>query len=71
MLYELLQLTKITKDTLREVLADFETFFALIAEPSVDGKDLCRHCPQVVEHIPYITFSHENMRVKNIKHNRP
>lgn len=41
-----------------------------IAEMSIDEEDSYAHCYQVTRQIPYISFSLEDMQVKNVKHNR-
>lgn len=66
-LYELLQLLKVTRDALREALADL----VQIAEPSIGDEDSCPNYDQTTRKIPYITFSPEDMQIKNLKDNRP
>lgn len=68
-LYELLCLSRTTKDILRDVLVDSDVFLAQIIEPSMDVEDSCPLCYQVMRQVPYIRFSPEDMHVKNIKCN--
>lgn len=69
-LYEFLQLSKVTKDALIETLADSKTFLTQIAEPSANEKAPYPSCHQT-QKIPHITFSPEDMQVKNLKYNIP
>jgi len=53
-LYELLRLSKSTREALREALANVEAFMArILAEPEED-EETCLHTSQ---HVPCITFS--------------
>jgi len=50
-LYELLRLSKSTREALREALADAEAFIARIpAKPNEQDKENCLHTSQ---HVPY------------------
>lgn len=59
-LYEL-RLSKITRDALREVLADSDAFLVQIIEPSVCNEDSCPYCHQVMRQVLYITFLPEDI----------
>lgn len=63
-MHELLCLSKETRDALREVLADSEIFFTLVP-PSAQEDCYCYH---QVFLLPSITFSPEDMLVKNPNH---
>ena len=67
-LYELLRLSKSTREALREALADSEVFMTQIpTRPQEEDKENCLHTSQ---HAHYITFTPDNMQVKG-KHDRP
>jgi len=67
-LYELLRLSKSTREALREALADAEAFMARIpAKPEEENEGNCLHASQ---YVPYITFTPDDMYVKG-KHDRP
>jgi len=67
-LYELLRLSKLTREALREVLADAEVFMAQIpAEPQEEDEENCLHASQ---YTPCIIFTLDNMQVKG-KHDKP
>ena len=66
-LYELLRLSKSTRESLREVLADAEVFMTQIpAGPQQEHEKDCLHSSQ---HAPCITFTPDDMQVKG-KHDR-
>ena len=66
--YELLRLSKSTREALREALAYAEIFMTQIpAEPQEENKEGCLH---VSQNIPRITFTVDDMQVKG-KHDRP
>ena len=68
-LYELLRLSKTTREALREALANSEAFSAHVAEvPTEEGQ--CSQCHQTLAEMPCISFSQEDMQVKG-KHDRP
>jgi len=67
-LYELLGLSKFTRDALREALADAEIFMTQI--PTMCAKKDDNHCHHTSKQFPCITFTQENMQVKE-KHDRP
>ena len=67
-LYELLRLSKSTREDLREALADAEVFMTqILAEPKEENKEDCLHASQ---NAPCITFTPDDMQVK-MKHDRP
>ena len=66
--YELLRLSKLTREALREALADAEVFMArILAEPQEEDEEDCLHASQ---YAPCITFTPDDMQVKG-KHDRP
>lgn len=67
-LYELLCLSKATQDAPREVLANSEVFLSHVAEAT---KKACLYCNLVSGHTSYVTFTLEDMQLKNIKYNKP
>jgi len=67
-LYELLRLSKSTREALREALADVEAFMArILAEPEEEYEENCLH---VTQYVPCITFTPDDMQVKG-KHDSP
>ena len=63
-LYELLRLSKLTKEALREALVDTEAFMARIpAKPEEEEED-DNHCHHTLKQFPCITITTENMQVK-------
>jgi len=67
-LYELLRLSKSTREALREALADTEVIMAQIPTgPQEEDKEDCLHASQ---NAPCITFTSDGMQVKG-KHDRP
>jgi len=67
-LYELLRLSKSTREALREVLDDSEAFIAYILAGC--KKEDEEYCPQTSKCFPCITFTYEDMQIKG-KHDRP
>jgi len=67
-LHELLRLSKSSRETLREALADSEIFLTQI--PTIPEEEDDRHCHQASKRSPCITFSPEDMQIKG-KHDRP
>ena len=66
-LYELLRLSKSIRDGLREALADVEAFMARIpVEPEKDEEN----CLHVSQHVPCITFTADDIQVRE-KLDRP
>lgn len=66
-LYELLHLSKTTRDALWKVLAHSEAFLAYLLE---ETDEAYVHCNLVARHTLSITFTLEEMLLKNIKHDR-
>jgi len=67
-LYELLRLSKSTREALREALADVEAFMAqILAKPKEEDEENCLYASQ---HVPSITFTLDDMQIKG-KHDRP
>jgi len=66
-LYELLRLSKSTRDALREALADAEIFVTQILAICSEKDD--NHCHHTLKQFPCITFTSEDMQVKT-KHDR-
>ena len=67
-LYELLRLSKSTREALREALADAEAFMARISAKSEEKDE--ENYLYIFQHVPYITFSPDDMQIKG-KHDRP
>ena len=67
-LYELLRLSKTTRDVLREALADVEIFMTQI--PAICGEEDNIHCHHTSKQFSCIAFTPEDMQVKE-KHDRP
>jgi len=67
-LYKLLRLSKSTRDALREALADAEVLMTQI--PAICGEEEGNHCYNTSKKFPCITFTPEDMQVKE-KHDRP
>jgi len=67
-LYELLRLSKSTRDTLREALADEEVFVTQI--PATCKEKDGNHCHHTLKQFPCISFTLDDMKVKE-KHDRP
>ena len=67
-LYKILRLFKSTREALREALADSKIFLAQI--PAISEEEEDRHCDQASRRSRYITFSLEDMQIKE-KYDRP
>ena len=67
-LYDLLRLSKSTREALRKALADLEAFIAQI--PAVREEEDDGHHHQTAKHFSCITFTLDDMQIK-VKHNRP
>ena len=53
-------------------MADSESFLTHISEtPEDDNQTLCSECRHIQSKIPAITFTAEEMLLKDNKHNRP
>ena len=69
---ELLCLSKETRETLRDALANLELFLTHMPEtPKDDRQPLCYECHRIQSKIHAITFTAEDMLLKNNKHDRP
>jgi len=66
-LYELLRLSKSTREVLGEALVDAEAFMARIPAKLEEDKEDCLHASQLA---PCITFTPGDMKLKG-KHDRP
>ena len=72
-LHELLRLSKDVREALRKALAEADSFLIQLP-PSPEEEEAepkCPHCNFVLQNIPHITFSPEDMLLKDNKHNRP
>ena len=67
-LYELLRLSKSTRDALREALANAEIIMTQI--PAICGEEDNNHCHLTSKQFPGITFTPKDMQVKE-KQDRP
>jgi len=56
-LYEILRLSKLTREVLREALADAEVFMAQIPTGPQDEED----CLHAIQNAPSITFTSDDM----------
>ena len=72
-LYELLRLSPATRESLCEALADAEAFLTHLPPPSMtkEGEECPQCCQTSIRKIPCITFTPEDMFIKNTKHDRP
>jgi len=71
-IHELLRLLKETREALWDVLANLESFLIHIPEASEnDTQPLCPKCHHVQLKMPAITFTAEDMFLKDNKHDRP
>jgi len=71
-IHELLHLSKETREALRDVLANSESFLMHMPEASEDdSQPLCPECHHVQPKIPSITFITEDMLLKDNKHDLP
>jgi len=71
-IHELLCLSKETREALRDALADSESFLTHMREtPQDDTQSLCSECHHVQPKVPAITFTAEDMLLKDNKHDRP
>ena len=66
-LFELLRLSKSTREALRETLTDAEAFMARISAEQEEDEKNCLHASQ---HVPCITFTPDDIQVRG-KHDRP
>ena len=71
-LYELLRLLKETREALRNALANLESFLTYMPDtPENDTQPLCSECRHIQSRVPAITFTAEDMLLRDNKHNRP
>jgi len=71
-IHKLLFLLKETREALRDALANSESFLIYMSEASEDdSQPLCPECHHVQPKIPAITFTAEDMLLKDNKYNRP
>ena len=71
-LYELLCLSKEIRETLRNVLADSKTFLTQVPAILIDDDGTpYPQCHLVKRQVPSITFTSEDMLLKDNKHDRP
>ena len=70
-LYELLRLSKETREALRDALADSETFLTQVPTiPSDDDRNPYPQCHLVQRQVSSITFTPEDMLLKDNTHDR-
>jgi len=70
-LHELLHLFKEIREALRDTLADSETFLTQVPAVSITKGTTCPQCYSVMQEVPNITFSSEDMLIKHNRHGRP
>ena len=70
-LLELLRLSKKTREALRDALADSESFLMQVPIPTKDDGASCPRCHLLQQKMPVITFTAEDMLLKDNKHDRP
>ena len=71
-IHELLRLSKETREALRDALANSESFLIHMPEiPRGDTQSSCSECHHVQSRVPAITFTAEDMLLKENKHDRP
>ena len=69
-MYDLLRLSRPTREALQEALADAEAFSTHFSKETGTKQD-CMTCCQVSERrIPCITFTPEDMLIKSTSHDR-
>ena len=67
-LYELLRLSKSTREALKEALTDSEAFIAQILARHKEEDE--GYCLQTSKHFPCITFTPEDIQIRG-KHDKP
>ena len=68
---ELLRLLKETREALRDALANSESFLTCMPEiPNDDAQSPCPECHHVQSKVPAVTFTAEDMLLKDNKHDR-
>jgi len=71
-MHKLLRLSKETREALRDALANSESFLTYMPEiPKDDTQSACPKCHHVQSTVPAITFTAEDMLLKNNKYDRP
>jgi len=70
-LHELICLSKKMREALRDVLADSESFLTQIPTPAKEDGASCPQCHMVQQQVPYITFTPEDILLKDNRHDRP
>jgi len=71
-IHELLRLSKETREALRDALANSESFLTHMPEtPKDDTQPPCSECHHIQLKVPAITFTAEDMLLKDNKHDRP
>ena len=71
-IHELLRLSKETREALRDALANSESFLTYMLEiPKGDTQPSCPECHHVQPKVPAITFTAEDMLLKDNRHDRP
>ena len=71
-IHELLRLLKVTREALRDTLANLDSFLIHMREASKDDSQLlCLECHHTQLKIPAITFTAEDMLLKDNKHDQP
>ena len=71
-IHELLRLLKETREALRDALANSKSFLMYMPEiPKDDAQSSCPECHHVQSKVPAITFTAEDMLLKDNKHDRP
>ena len=71
-IHELLRLSKETREALRDALANSKSFLTYMPEiPKDDTQSACPECHHVQSKVPAITFTAEDILLKDNKHDRP
>ncbi|ONK57059.1 uncharacterized protein A4U43_C10F16190 [Asparagus officinalis] len=70
-MYNLLRLSRSTREALQEALADSEAFYTHFSKEA-EAEQGCAICCQVsIRRVPCITFTPEDMIIKSTSHDRP
>ena len=67
---QLLRLSKDTREALRDVLADLESFLTQVPILIKEGGASCPRCHLVQQQVPCITFTPEDMLLKDNRHDK-
>ena len=71
-IHELFRLSKQTREALRDALANLESFLTHMPEtPGGDAQPSCSECHHTQSKVHAITFTAEDMLLKDNKHDRP